>query len=202
MNQIEQKAAELRARVGGSIFAFPIDEEDPLSKYAVVMYTGKEYRAYPEAMHVSEASAGILLIIEALEKEGFDFDYDRDVRLIAYQNQLDAPDVAMRRLKRECESPRILKDKEDIVESEGETYVTPRGMLKLNYLMMVDEKNPKAIIAMKKYYELLAIRKYGKTAAAIKQEVHRMDKQEASKWIERTYQRYTRDGDIKKILFT
>lgn len=199
---IEQKAAEIRERVGGTIFAFPVDEEDPLSKYAVAMYTGKEYRVYQEAMHVSEAAAGILLIIESLEKEGYEIDYDRDVRLISYQAQLDAPDVTMRRLKKDCESPRILKDKEDIVESEGETYFTPRGMLKLNYLMMVDEKNLKAIIAMKKYYELLASRKYGKTAAAIKQEVHRMGKQEASKWIEHTYQRYTHDDDIKKIFFT
>ena len=47
---------------------------------------------------------------------------------------------------------------------------------------------------MDKYYQLLATRKYGKTAAAIKQEVRKMSKDQVVGWLEQTYEKYVHDG--------
>ena len=46
---------------------------------------------------------------------------------------------------------------------------------------------------MVEFYQLLAMRKYGKTVAAIKQEVRRMGKDQAIKWIEQTHKKYIHD---------
>ena len=66
-------------------------------------------------------------------------------------------------------------------------------LLILSYLLMIDKKNLKASRCMDEYYKLLATRKYGKTAAAIKQEVRKMGKGKAIKWLEQTYKKYVYD---------
>lgn len=71
--------------------------------------------------------------------------------------------------------------------------ISARGLLKFSYIEMVDEKNPKASRFMNEYYKLLATRKYGKTAVAIKQEVRKMSKDQAFRWLEQTFEKYVHD---------
>ncbi|MEL7658017.1 MAG: hypothetical protein AAGU75_19150, partial [Bacillota bacterium] len=101
----------------------------------------------------------------------------------------------MHQLKKDqVNKPLFAKDVDFIDESEEhEELVSARGIIKWSYLEMVREKNPKAIDFMRKYYQILASRKYGKTASAIRQEVHRMGKEQAIRWIEETYKRYIHD---------
>lgn len=96
-------AKKIRKSFGGSIFAFPIDIEDQFSKYAVVVNLHGKYFVFPEASDVSEAAEGVITVLEELRKAGYELDFDRDVRFIVGENQLNAPDVRMRRLKRYLE---------------------------------------------------------------------------------------------------
>jgi hypothetical protein len=98
--QAIETAKALREQLGGTIFAFPIEPDNPFSTYAVVVYGGGEYFVYPEATDVSEAATGVLTILEEFKKAGLAKSYEEDVRMIIYQPQLDAPSVVMRRLKR------------------------------------------------------------------------------------------------------
>ncbi|WP_407308786.1 hypothetical protein [Desulfosporosinus sp. SB140] len=95
-----EKAKQLRKELGGTIFAFPLEEDNPFSPYGVVVFAGGQYFAYPNATDISEAAAGVLTILEEMKKHGFDTDYERNVRLISYQAQMDAPSVPMRRLRK------------------------------------------------------------------------------------------------------
>ena len=194
-NAIEKKAAELREHLGGTIFAFPIDEQDPFSKFTVVMYLGGSYHIYPEAESISVAALGVQTILEQFKKLGADVDFEKDVRLVSYEAQINAPDVTMRRLKKENVTRTIFQYSEEVTEGSEETgeLLSARGLLKLLYLQMVEDENPKSIIFMAEYYKLLATRKYGKTASAIRQEVRRMTKNQAIRWIENTYKKYVRE---------
>jgi hypothetical protein len=97
---VEQKAKLLKEQLGGTIFAFPIEEENPFSRYAVVMYAGNKYFVYPEASDISTAAVGVATILEQLKKNGHDSNYARNVRFVSFQTQMDAPSVTMRRLKK------------------------------------------------------------------------------------------------------
>jgi hypothetical protein len=189
-----ERAKQFRQQLGGTIFAFPIEEENPFSAYSVVMYADKKYFSYPDATDISMAAAGVLIILEELKKIGQDADYKRNVRLISHQAQMDAPSTVMHRLKKENVSKPIYKE-EDVSEGSEETgqLISARGVLKFSYLAMVDDKLPKAAEFLDEYYKLLAMRKYGKTAAAIKQEVRKMGKDQAIDWIEQTYKKYIHD---------
>lgn len=94
-----KKAKDLRKRVGGTIFAFPINEKDPQSKYAVVVYAGGKYHVYPSASDISEAGVGIRTILEEFKKIGYPVNYEKDVRFVTYEAQVNAPDVTMKRLR-------------------------------------------------------------------------------------------------------
>lgn len=97
------KAKQFRETIGGTIFAFPIEEDNPFSSYAIVMYHGGQFFSYPQADNLPAVSAGIFLLLELLKKTGKDADYERNVRLISYQAQMDVPSTVMRKLKRECQ---------------------------------------------------------------------------------------------------
>jgi hypothetical protein len=99
-SQIRTKAKQLRQELGGTIFAFPLEEDNPFSRYAVVVYAGEQYFIYPEASDISEAATGVLTLLEEMKKHGYDTNYERNVRLISYQTQIDAPSVTMKRLKK------------------------------------------------------------------------------------------------------
>lgn len=188
------RAKQYRENLGGTIFAFPIQEDDPFSSYAIVMYAGGQYFAYPNATDISEAASGILILLEEMKKSGMDADYERNVRLISLQVQMDAPSTTMRRLKKgNISKPFFNGDDYTEASAEAEDMISARGLLKLSYLQVVDEKNSKASQFMDKYYQLLASRKYGKTAAAIKQEVRKMGKDQVCGWLEQTFKKYVHD---------
>lgn len=186
----------LRENLGGTIFAFPIEESNPFSTYAVVVYAGEKYFVYPRATNISEAALGVTTILEMLKKSGTNVNYEKDVRFISYQAQIDAPDITMRRLKKKGTSKPFFEKGKDIAEGNKETgeAISARGVVKLCYLEMMEKNNPKATQFMNEYYKLLATRKYGKTAAAIKQEVYRMGKDQVARWIEETFKNYIRDN--------
>lgn len=196
-NQIKNRAREIHKQLGGKVFCFPIHEDDPHSKYAVVVHLGEDnFNAYPKPLTIEEAASGILEVLEGFKSAGLDYDYERNVRFVSYQAQIDAPSVTMRRLKKGNVSRPYLEQGVDVMPKEdepGEYLFSARGLLKWTYLEMVDEKNQKAIQFMGEYYKLLAMRKYGKTAAAIKQEVRRMTKDQAIAWIEKTHKRFIHD---------
>jgi hypothetical protein len=196
---IKQKADELRQRVGGTIFGFPIEENNPRSSYAVVVYAGGLYHVYPKASDISLAATGVKTILDAMKKEGYDVSFEKDVRLVSFEAQMNAPDVTMRRLKKENISRPLFEKDVDIMNNPDDPegcLFSSRGLLKWTYIEMVDEKNPKAFRFMDEYYKILAGLRYGKTAAAIKQEVRRLSKEEAIAWIEKTHARYVTDGSI------
>ncbi|AQZ46074.1 hypothetical protein [Paenibacillus larvae] len=189
-----ERAKQIKKELGGKIFAFPINDKDPFSKYAIVVYEGGTYHVYPEAEDISTAAIGIKVTLEQYQRNGENLDYDRDVRFISYVAQMDAPDVRMRRLKKMQDSSKsLLQEDFDVTETEEGRAFSGRGIVKFSYLSAIEDKLPKAIKFMDEYYKLLATRKYGKTAAAIKQEVRRMTKDEAIRWIERTYRSYVND---------
>ena len=98
--QAIKEAKNLRKQLGGTIFAFPIEPDEPFSSYAVVVYAEGQYFVYPEATDITEAAAGIMVILDEFKRIGLAKNYDKDVRLVNYQPQMDAPSVVMRRLKR------------------------------------------------------------------------------------------------------
>lgn len=107
--QITSTAKSLRAKFGGTIFAFPIEENNPFSTYAVVVYAGGKYFVYPEASNISDAALGVTTILREFKKIGEAVDYERNVRFISYQTQMDAPNVTMRRLKKDSTNFRTIK---------------------------------------------------------------------------------------------
>lgn len=199
-----ERAKHYRESVGGTIFSFPLEEDNPFSPYAIVMYAGGQYFAYPDATDISEAAGGIFTLLEEMKKSGMDADYERNVRMISHQAQMDAPSTTMRRLKKENASkPFFSGDDYKAATEEAEDQISARGLLKLSYIQAVEERNPKANQFMERYYQLLAMRKYGKTAAAIKQEVRKMTKDQALTWLEQTFAKYVHDGmEIMSFLDT
>ncbi len=189
------KAKQLEQQLGGTIFAFPIEEDNPFSSYAIVVCIEDQYFPYPDALDISEAASGILIILEEMKKSGRDSDYERNVHLVSYQAQMDAPSTVMHRLKKENVSKPPFEEGKDFIQGSEETgeLMSAQGVLKFCYIVMVDEQNPKASQLMDEYYRLLATRKYGKTAAAIRQEVRKMGKDQALRWCEQTYRKFVHD---------
>ncbi len=98
--QAIKTAKNIRKQLGGTIFSFPIEPDNPFSTYAVVVYAEGQYFVYPEATDITEAATGIMVILDEFKKIGKAKDYNKDVRMVTYQPQMDAPSVVMRRLKR------------------------------------------------------------------------------------------------------
>ncbi|WP_298202134.1 hypothetical protein [Desulfosporosinus sp.] len=196
------RAKQLKEQLGGTIFSFPLEEDNPFSSYAIVMCVEDQYFPYPDACDISEAASGIFILLEEMKKSGMDADYQRNVRMISHQAQMDAPSTVMRKLKKENISKPFLSEGKDFkkgIEGEDEQ-ISARGLLKISYLQMVEEKNPKASQFMEHYYQLLAMRKYGKTAAAIRQEVRKMTKDQVLGWLEQTFEKYIHN-DIEVMSF-
>lgn len=101
--QIEKEAKEIKGSHGGKIFAFPIDKADPFSKYAFTVYVGGgKFLTYPDfAPDIQTAALYCAKGMDLLRKNGIEIVYDRDVRLVTYEAQINAPDVVMRRLRNE-----------------------------------------------------------------------------------------------------
>lgn len=97
-SKVLKVAAKLKQETGGIIFGFPTDENDPFSKYTVVVFSGGKYHVYPEAENIQLAAVGVNTIIECFRKVGKNIIFSRDVRLVSYDAQMKAPDVTMRRL--------------------------------------------------------------------------------------------------------
>ncbi|ADG06744.1 hypothetical protein [Kyrpidia tusciae] len=123
--EIDQKAEFLRQQLGGLIVAFPTDEADPYSKFAVVVYTGDGFRAFPKPLDVSEAAAGIASMVEGLDENGHRVDFDREVRFLVGATQFNGPNVLMRRLREDSRN----YDSRRMEDLGSETAFTPRGFV-------------------------------------------------------------------------
>ncbi|MDR6555493.1 hypothetical protein [Paenibacillus qinlingensis] len=208
MNYIEERAREIQKDQGGKIFSFPVHEEDPYSKYAIVIDTGENLMVYPNSVTIEEAAACIKSMLEALKDQGLDHDYNRLVRMVSYDAQFNSPNVTMRKLRKDeknfmSSGVPLMKEGEDFYKrDDGEEglYINARGLIKFSYLEMLD-KNKNGDRFMRKYYELLSSKRYGKTASAIQQEVRRMDRLSGIRWIEKTYKGYIKnDNDVLDIM--
>ncbi|WP_103108822.1 hypothetical protein [Brevibacillus reuszeri] len=202
--QIENRATQLKEELGGKIFAFPVDEADPFSEYMITMDSGEgHFKTYPQPLTINEVAACVKTLLEQLKEEGVDVEYSRDVRFISYQAQMDAPDVTIHRLKKSNIEKPLMESDVDVMPNpdDPETMLfSARGILKYSMLEMLD-KNPKGARFIDEYFKLLASRRYGKTVAAIRQEVRRMSKSEAIHWVEKTYKRYISDSqEIMNIM--
>ncbi|ASS66522.1 hypothetical protein [Paenibacillus sp. RUD330] len=187
--EIEKRAISYREQLGGNVIVFPIDELNPISLYAVCIHDGKKFFVYEKPVPVEEAAAYIKVFLEALEAEGLDSDYSRNVRFISSEAQMKGH-VTLRRLNKEDERRRqaLQRHDEDFQEDgQGGKLISARGLIMVSYRMMVEEKNPGATEFMNNFFRLLENRRYGKTAAAIKQEVRRMSVIERDEWINKIY---------------
>lgn len=202
---IETRAAEMRRRLGGTIFSFPINENDPGSKYAVTIFVGPGFRTFPTPLTIEEAAAGVRETLEGMKELGMGGSFEHDVRFVVGEAQMNAPNVTMRRLKKSEAGRAPLEQGVDVVpnpDDPGSILFSARGVLKFSIIEMF-ERNPKAVKLLDGYCKLLASKQYGKTAAAIKQEVLRMGKHEALRWAERTYTRYITDSrEVLNLLGT
>jgi hypothetical protein len=97
--EIIEKARLLRKQVGGFILGFPIEDENPFSEYAVVVYEQGKYFVFPQANNLQLAAVGINTLINSYEKTGKKIKFKRDVRLISYEAQINAPDITTRRIR-------------------------------------------------------------------------------------------------------
>ena len=98
---MEQRARALQVELGGIIFAFPVDPDDPQSQYAVATLFGGGCVVYPDPLDIEDAAVLVGAIIETVKEEKYPFEYVRDVKFISYDPQANAPNVTMRRLRRD-----------------------------------------------------------------------------------------------------
>ena len=65
--QLIARAKQIKEQSGGTIFAFPAEEDNPFSSYAIVVFAEGQYFDYPAATDISEAALGVLTIMEEFE---------------------------------------------------------------------------------------------------------------------------------------
>lgn len=199
MQLLEKTATEMKANLGGRIFAFPVEADNPYSTYAVAVFDGTTCRVYTRSFSVEEAAGAALAALECFKSSGIPASYEEDVRFVSYDAQVNGPSIGMRRLKKANQAKPFLEAGVGLFglhKSDGskEETISPLGVLKLSYLQMVEASNPKCKEVMEGYYRLLASKRYGKTVAAIRQEVRRMTKDQARGWLEETYAKYVQDS--------
>lgn len=94
-----KRAKRIKKDSGGKVFAFPIDRDDPFSKYVLVLDLGVEFNVFPEKLDITEVAQCIFEAIQIFERNGFKISYEEDVRFVVYEAQMNAPSVTMRRLR-------------------------------------------------------------------------------------------------------
>lgn len=100
MNELISTAKDIQRECGGKIFAFPIEPDNPHSKYALVMDVGGNFKAFDKPMDVEEEAEGVLYLINLFNEENIKCTYEEDVRFIFYEAQRNAPSISMRKLKK------------------------------------------------------------------------------------------------------
>ncbi len=99
IKEIRKKAKYIKKSYKGKIFAFPVEEENPYSKYAIVIDTGSKLNVFSDLLDITEAAQCVQKAISILKRNGVNVSYENDVRFIFYEAQKNAPSVTMRRLK-------------------------------------------------------------------------------------------------------
>ena len=84
-----------------------------------------------------------------------------------------------------------------IIDGKEEIILTPRGVILMVFYSWHDDKMPKGKLALQKYCEYLALRRYGKSSKEIFRELKSMDKDNGAEWIKATYGMYvSNDADV------
>ena len=148
------------------------------------------------SLEVSEVKTVIDDFLNNLREHGLDADFDRNVRFMIYRAQKDESGFQFE----DDHLGEIVLKKEE--ESEDTNWnITAKGLLLLMHHLMVVENIPRASQFMDEYYKLLATRNYGKTPAAIKQEVLKMNKRKVLHWLIQTYEKYVyNDSELIDIM--
>lgn len=98
-DEIIKKAKNIAKGNGGKIFAFPTEEENPFSKFALVVRSGSKYIVFGELLEIQEVAQGILETIKTLKRNGINTNYDNDVRFVFYEAQMNSPSLIMKELR-------------------------------------------------------------------------------------------------------
>ena len=80
-----------------------------------------------------------------------------------------------------------------IIDGKEEIVFTGCGVILFVFLSWRVEKMPKAKLALHKYCEYLAMRRYGKSSKEIFRELENIDKDKGEEWIKATYEKYVSD---------
>ena len=76
-------------------------------------------------------------------------------------------------------------------------YLTSTGVIQFIFSAWREQQLPKAELALQKYCEYLAMRRYGKAATEIFQELEKKDISEGVSWIKMTFNKYiTNQTDV------
>ncbi|NLJ94057.1 MAG: hypothetical protein GX326_00980 [Clostridiaceae bacterium] len=99
IKKAKKTALGMQKNMGGIIFAFPIDEDDPFSKFVLVVDVGTKFDVFPELFDITEVANGILEMINIFKRNGIEVLYERDVRFAFYEAQKNAPSITMKKLR-------------------------------------------------------------------------------------------------------
>lgn len=85
-------------------------------------------------------------------------------------------------------------------EIDGEVLLSGRGVLKMSMMAYKDGRtaNGEAVIA--EVCKLLALRRYGKGAEAIQQDIDGMDLEAALQWVEGIWDKYLTGDDVLDLI--
>ena len=89
-----------------------------------------------------------------------------------------------------------------IIDGKEEIILTGRGVILMVFYSWHEDKMPKGKLALQKYCEYLALRRYGKSSKEIFRELEMMDTENGEEWIKATYGMYVSDDiDVVKYVF-
>lgn len=150
-----------------------------------------------EPFTLDEAVAGTIAAIEEINTaQGYDYKPEQVIRIV--QDGIDANksrEFSTAKLARDIETGTFElchENKPDVMHKE-ELVFTGRGTVLCTYFAWLDDELPKALEAMKRYCQYLALHGYGKGASDIWAELEALDKDAGADWIRLTYGCYVHD---------
>lgn len=85
--EVIKKAKEIAKNTGGKIFAFPVENDNPFSQFALVVRISGKYMVFDDLLDMRGVAQGILETRKMLNKNGIKTNYDKDVRFVLYEPQ-------------------------------------------------------------------------------------------------------------------
>jgi hypothetical protein len=96
-------------------------------------------------------------------------------------------------------TPEDYKQAPIIPGGKQELLLTGKGVLKLLIIAYKEDSLPKGELGIDELCKMLALRKYGKGAKAIKRDIDKMDMPEAMNWISRIWEKHVTGNDMIEL---